>query len=345
MLIVIFIGAGDTVTTPTRSMLRALEHASLGDDVFNESPTTTKLEQRVASLFGKPSSLFVLSGTMGNLLALRAHLHQPPHSVLCDARSHLQNFEAGGIASLSQAMTVPVRPSNGLYLTLADVEANAVLPTHAVLDIHCCLTRVIELENTVSGVVMPLEHVREICGFARRHGIKVHLDGARLWNACDDVAALREYAAEVDSLSVCFSKSLGAPVGSFVVGEEALVRHARHTKKMVGGGVRQAGVLTAMAEVALDEVYLSGRLKVANTYATRLADKWRSLGGLLTLPCDTNMLWLDLKSRGVSEEDWAKATRNEGVAVVGARVVFHYRECAKRTFSLTPLHPLSKYTG
>jgi threonine aldolase len=303
-------------------MLAALEHASLGDDVSNESTTTTTLEQRVASLFQKPSSLFVLSGTMGNLLSLRAHLLQPPHSVLCDARSHVQLYEAGGIASLSQAMTVPVRPSNGLYLTLPDVVSNVVLSSN----IHVSPTRVIALENTIAGVIMPLEDLRAISRFARSRGIKVHLDGVRLWNACDDVASLREYAAEVDSLSVCFSKSLGAPVGSCIVGEEALVRHARHMRKAVGGGVRQAGVLTAMMDVALDEVFLSGRLRAANVYAARLADKWGSLGGVLTLPSDTNMVWLDLEARGVTLEEWAEATRHAGVTVEDDRVVCHYRE-------------------
>lgn len=307
----------------------ALEHALPGEEeIFNQSAITTKLEQRVASLFGKPASLFVLSGTMGNILSLRALLQQPPHSVLCDARSHVQNSEAGGIASLAGAMTVPVHPSNGLYLTLADIEANAVLSD----DVHRCPTRVIVLENTIHGVAVPLEVMREISRFARDNGIRVHLDGTRLWNVCDDEAALKEHAAEVDSLTVCFSKSLGAPVGSFIVGEEALVRHARHTRKLVGGGIRQTGVLTAMADVALDEVYFGGKLKVGNTFAARLADKWRSLGGLLKLPRDTNMLWLDLKHRGLSKEDWAEATRNEGLPALDERVVCHYRGCTKRNF-------------
>lgn len=221
-------------------------------------------------------------------------------------------------------MTTAVRPSNGKYITLEDIEKEVVLSD----DIHFAPTRVISLENTIGGVIMPLSEIALISEFAKAHGIKVHLDGARLWNACSVPGApeLHEYAAVVDSLSVCFSKSLGAPVGSFVVGEERLVEHARHVRKAIGGGIRQAGVLTAMAEVALDEVWGGGLLEVGNGFAKRLEVRWRELGGGVTLPVDTNMVWLDLGGRGVEVGEWVEEARRQGVIVGGARIVCHYRE-------------------
>lgn len=314
----------DTLTSPTPSMLSSLAHASLGDDVYFESTTTTALESRLAKLFAKPAALFVLSGTMGNQLSLRAHLTQPPHSVLCDVRAHINLYEAGGLASLSQALVTGVPPSNGKWITLEDVKKHVVLGN----DIHFAPTRVISLENTINGVIVPLEEIRRISEFAREHGIKVHLDGARLWNACSvpGAPALHEYAALVDSLSVCMSKSLGAPVGSFIIGEKKLVDHARHMRKAIGGGIRQAGILTAMAEVALDEVFLGGQLSGANAHAKRLEGRWKALGGETTLPVDTNMVWLDLEKRGVSTESWVEETKKQGAKISGGRIVCHFRE-------------------
>lgn len=314
----------DTLTTPTPSMLSSLTHASLGDEVYLESTTTTSLESRLAKLFAKPAALFVLSGTMGNQLCLRSHLTQPPHSVLCDVRAHVNLYEAGGLASLSQALITAVRPSNGKWITLEDIKKEVVLGDN----IHYAPTRVISLENTINGVIVPLEEIRRISEFARENGIKVHLDGARLWNACSvpDAPELHEYAALVDSLSVCMSKSLGAPVGSFILGEKNLVDHARHMRKAIGGGIRQAGLLTAMAEVALDEVFLGGLLTETNAYAKRLKGRWETLGGETTLPVDTNMVWLDLEKRGVGMEVWMEETEKQGVKISGGRIVCHYRE-------------------
>lgn len=314
----------DTLTTPTPSMLASLTHASLGDEVYLESTTTTSLESRLAKLFAKPAALFVLSGTMGNQLCLRSHLTQPPHSVLCNVRAHINIHEAGGIASLSQALVTAVQPSNGKWITLEDVKKEVILGSN----IHHAPTRVISLENTINGVIMPLEEIRRISEFAKEHGIKMHLDGARLWNACSvpDAPELHEYAALVDSLSVCMSKSLGAPVGSFILGEKGFIDHGRHMRKAIGGGIRQAGLLTAMAEVALDEVFLGGRLAETNGYAKRLEAKWRALGGETTLPVDTNMVWLDLEKKGVSMEVWMEETERRGVKMSGGRIVCHYRE-------------------
>lgn len=167
----------DVMTTPTASMLDAIAHTTLFDDVFMEDTTTNDLETSIAALSGHEAALLVMSGTMGNQVALRTHLTQPPQSVLCDIRGHIVNYEAGGVSSLSNAMLIPIHPSNGHHLTLEDVEKHAVISD----DVHACPTRVISLENTLDGMVMPLDEVRKISAFAREHGIKMHLDGARLW--------------------------------------------------------------------------------------------------------------------------------------------------------------------
>lgn len=160
-------------------MLDAMSRSTLGDDVYHEDETTTNFEAEIAASMKKEAGLFVSSGTMGNQLALRAHLTQPPHSVLCDFRAHIATSEAGGAAMLSQALLQTVIPKNGLYLTLEDVKKRTILSD----DVHGAPTKVIALENTIGGVIFPLAEVQRISAFAREHGIKMHLDGARLWNA------------------------------------------------------------------------------------------------------------------------------------------------------------------
>ena len=313
----------DTLTTPTPAMLAALPTASLGDDVYEESTTTNALSARLAAMFGKPEALFVPSGTMGNQLCLRALLVQPPYSVICDHRAHIYTDEAGATSLISQAHLIPVIPKNGLYMTLEDIKANIVISD----DIHFSPTRVISLENTISSVIHPLAEIKRICEFARQNGIKVHLDGARLWNACSVPGApsLAEYAAEVDSLMVCVSKSLGAPFGSFVIGSRELVAKANHIRKLLGGGMRQVGILTAMADIAVTETFLGGRLAEANAYAKMIEAAWLRCGGKMLLPVDTNAAWIDLESRGVSEDIWQQVAAEKGVRIGGVRVMCHYQ--------------------
>ena len=205
----------DTITTPTASMLDAIANTTLMDDVFVEDPTTNELEADMAALAGHEAALLVMSGTMGNQVALRALLTQPPHSVLCDRRSHIVNYEAGGVSSLTGALVMGVVPRNGVYLTLEDIKENAILSD----DVHACPTRVISLENTLAGTIMPLEEVRKISAFARENDIKMHLDGARIWEAvAANAGSLPEFTTCFDSVSMCFSKGLGAPIGSIIVG-------------------------------------------------------------------------------------------------------------------------------
>ncbi|KAK6221042.1 hypothetical protein LQW54_001615 [Pestalotiopsis sp. IQ-011] len=318
----------DTQTTPTLEMLRAIEVTTLDDDVYAEDQTTIDLEKHVAALAGKEAGLFVLSGTMGNQLALRSLLTQPPHSVLCDHRAHIIKYEAGGVASLSGAMVSPVVPSNGLYLTLDDVRAHAVLDD----DVHSCPTRVVSLENTLGGVVTPLEEVRRISDFARSHGIRMHLDGARLWEAAASGAgALDEFAACFDTVNVCFSKGLGAPIGSMLVGPRDVVRLARWVRKAIGGGLRQSGVVTAAARVAVDRTFgkgptgEGGLLRASHDTAKRVEKIWTGLGGKLQYPVHTNMLWLDLASVGATADRFVALGAEHGLKLGGNRIITHYQ--------------------
>ncbi|OJD33859.1 threonine aldolase [Diplodia corticola] len=312
----------DTITTPTASMLAAIASTTLGDDVFHEDATTNALQSYIAALCGKPAALLVMSGTMGNQVAIRTHLGGPPHAVLCDHRAHILRAEAGGVAALCGAQIEGVVPANGAYLTLEDVKGNAVLGE----DVHGCPTRLVEVENTLGGAVMPLAEVRRIGEWARAEGIKTHLDGARLWEA---VAAghgsLAEYAACVDSVQLCFSKGLGAPMGSIIVGDEAFVKRARWIRKSLGGGIRMAGVVSSAARTAVEEQFLGGKLLRTHEQARRLADRWEGLGGVLSVPTETNMVWLDVKKSGVEAEDIVRLAAEKGIKTFGTRIVVHYQ--------------------
>jgi threonine aldolase len=205
----------DTVTRPTEAMLRAAASCPVGDDVYGEDPTVNALEQRIAQMTGHEAAVFCASGTMTNQLGLRSHLTQPPHSVLCDARAHIHLYECGGIAFHSQAATVTVRPSNGRYLTAEEIEASIVDE-----DQHHAPTRVIALENTLNGMIFPLEEIKRIRQLAQAKRIALHLDGARLWNAAVATGtSLRQYGQLFDSMSLCLSKGMGCPIGSVLVGK------------------------------------------------------------------------------------------------------------------------------
>lgn len=309
-------------------MLAAIQGTTLLDDVFMEDPTTNDLEAYMASITKQEAALFVLSGTMGNLVALRSHLTQPPYSVLCDDRAHILQWEAGGVAALSGALVRGVKPSNGVYLTLEDIQQNAMLSD----DVHACPTRVISLENTLDGTIMPLVEVQRISAFTKEHGIKLHLDGARIWEAVvAGAGSLPDYTSCFDSVTLCFSKGLGAPVGSILVGSKSFIKHARWIRKSVGGGLRQPGVVTAAARVAVEETFgrgpngEGGLLKRSHATAKKIVAIWEDLGGRLGRPTETNMVWLDLESLGVAEEEFNKLGKERGLRLSGARLVVHYQ--------------------
>lgn len=299
--------------------------------MYHESHSTNAFEKRMAGFFGKPAGIFVMSGTMGNQLCLRALLTQPPYSVLCDHRAHIIVHEAGGLAMLSQAMTQPVVPSNGKYLTLEDIQKAAVLSD----DVHNAPTRVISLENTLGGNIMPLEEVQRIGDWAREKGVKMHLDGARIWNAVaiydtveEQLEKMKVYAKEFDTLTACFSKGIGAPVGSIIVSSENIIGRVRHFRKAIGGGIRQAGILTSMAEAAVEEVFLAGKLRKTHQQAKRIAEYWvNELDGKLEHEVETNMVWLNLSHSGIGDKEFEEEAQKAGVKVFGwGRIVVHWRK-------------------
>jgi threonine aldolase len=303
-------------------MLEAISATTLFDDVFQEDPTTNSLEAFCAELTGKESGLLVMSGTMGNQIAIRTHLGGPPHSVAADARSHIIEWEAGGVASLCGAMLKPATPSNGKYITLEDLQKVVDLRE----DIHGCPTKLISLENTIGGVVVPLSECQRISAWAKERGIIMHLDGARIWEAvAAGAASLKEYCACFDSISLCFSKGLGAPIGSIIVGTKAFTARSRWVRKSIGGGIRQAGVITAAARVAIEDTFLGGKLQACHARAKQIGEMWESYGGKTTNPVETNMVWFDLEAAGVTVDQFIEMGQKAGLRLLGGRLVVHYQ--------------------
>lgn len=315
---------GNTITTPNAAMLQAIQKATLFDDGYGEDTTTINLEASMASLTGHEAGLFLLSGTMGNQVAIRSILTQPPHAVLCDYRAHILTLEAGGIAMMCGAMVSGVVPSNEVYLTLADIEKHVVLP----LDVHVTPTKVISLENTLRGTIIPLAEVQRISQFARKHDIKMNLDGARLWEAAAAGAGtLRDYAECFDSVTMCFSKGLGAPVGSILVGSLEFIKRARWIRQAIGGSLRQAGVLTSAAQAAVGLNFGTdgAPLRKAHTVAKRIEAHWKSLGGEVEAPVETNMVWLNLMKASVDLQKFREMGKERGLKVTRGRIVIHYQ--------------------
>ncbi|KAJ5501580.1 Aromatic amino acid beta-eliminating lyase/threonine aldolase [Penicillium expansum] len=316
----------DTITTPTLSMLKAIAQTTLMDDVYQEDSTTNDFEKFMANLTGKEDSLLVMSGTMGNQIALRSLLTQPPHAILCHYQSHILKSEAGGCSSLSQAHMQPCIPANGQYLTLEDIQRDVDTRDN----IHIAPTRVISLENTLAGVITPLEEVRRISAFARANNIKMHLDGARIWEAvAAGAGSLVEYLDCFDTAQMCFSKGLAAPVGSIIVGPKSTLQHCRWVRKSIGGGIRQAGIISSAARVAVEENFgkgpngEGGRLRETHKKAKCIEKMWVDRGGAISRPVDTNMVCLDLPSSGITVERAINVGKEEGVKLFGGRIVVH----------------------
>lgn len=216
-----------------------------------------------------------------------------------------------------------------MYLTLEDIQKNVVLGD----EIHGAPTRVISLENTLGGTIMPLEEVKKISAFVKEHDIRLHLDGARLWEAVvAGAGSLPDFCREFDSVSLCFSKGLGAPIGSVLVGSRKFIKHARWVRKSIGGGTRQPGVLTAAARVAVDETFgkdangKDGLLKKSHVTAKKIAKNWTGMGGQLTQPTETNMVWPDLDNVNCSGDEFVKLGKEHGLRLLaGGRLVVHYQ--------------------
>ena len=215
-------------------------------------------------------------------------------------------------------------PGNRHHLTLSDMKSHAVIST----DTHFCPTRLISLENSLAGTILPLKDCQEISQWARAQNppIHMHLDGARLWEAVAARAgSLKDYCASFDSVTTCFSKGLGAPIGSIIVASRLFVEKARHIRKGLGGGIRQAGVVTASARISVDETFLGDKLAATHQRAREIATMWQEKGGRLTQATETNMVWLDLEAAGCSNEAFVRAGVKEGVRFLGGRVVVHYQ--------------------
>jgi threonine aldolase len=317
----------DTVTLPTPAMRQAMFEAPLGDDVYGEDPTVNRLEALAAARLGKEAAMFVPSGTMANLSCLLTHCGRGDEAIMGDA-AHTFLFEAGGSAALGgiHPRTVPNRPDG--TLDLADVEA-AIRPDNP----HYPRTRLICLENThnrCGGAVLSLAYVADVRALADRYGLAIHLDGARLFNAAVALGVQPSALAhDADSVSFCLSKGLSAPVGSLVCGSAAFVQAARRQRKVLGGGMRQAGVLAAAGIVALETMV--DRLAEDHAHARRLAEGLAALPGVVLDPeqVQTNIVIFGLAPDAPSPAAFAAAMAAHGVKLnpIGGRrlrAVTHY---------------------
>lgn len=280
----------DTVTRPTDAMRQVMLHAEVGDDVYGEDPSVNALEAHAARLLGKQGALFVPSGTMSNLLAVMSHC-QRGEGALLGAAAHIYRYEAQGSAVLGSVALQPVPMQHDGTLAFDDIQA-ALAPD----DAHFVQTRLICLENTHNGKVLPLSYLQQMGSFAAERGLKLHLDGARLFNAAvASETPVELIAAPFDSISICLSKGLGAPVGSLLVGSQELIARARRLRKMVGGGMRQAGILAQAGLFALEQHV--HRLAEDHRRARRLAEGLAALPGIeLDLSqVQSNMVFLRLR--------------------------------------------------
>ena len=303
----------DTVTKPTPAMREAIARADVGDDVFGDDPTINLLQERLAALFGHEAALFVPSGTMGNQVSLAAHTH-PGDEVILEAGAHIFQWEAGAPAVLSGLSVFAVQGTRGVIT--AEQVAQRIRPD----DEHYTRTRVVAIENTHNhsgGTIFPADEIKRLRELTRKHGILMHLDGARIWNA--HVATgipLSTYGSLLDSIQVCFSKGLGCPVGSAVIGDSEFIRRARRARKRFGGGMRQAGILAAACLYALD--HNVERLAEDHAHAKLLAGALKDLPGVAVDmdSVQTNIVYFDVKDTGRTAEDVVKALHAQGVYLI-----------------------------
>ncbi len=303
----------DTITKPTPAMREAMAAAEVGDDVFGEDPTVRELEAETAALLGKEAALFTVSGTMANQLAIRSHT-EPGDEILVEANAHVYYYEGGGPAALSGVMCRCLQGERGVF-SAGDLES-ALRPA----DSHFPRSRLVCIENTHNrggGKIWPLEKIKEVAEVARRHDLQLHLDGARLWNATAATGiAEKQWAAPFDSVSVCFSKGLGAPVGSALVGSTALLARAKRFRKMFGGGMRQAGIIAAGALFALRNH--RARLVDDHADAKALAEGISRCQGFEVAPSEVETNMVRFRLTGVPAQEVVERLRAQGVLVLAA---------------------------
>jgi threonine aldolase len=311
----------DTVTRPTPAMRAAMAAAEVGDDVFADDPTVNALQERIAAMLGKEAALFVPTGTQSNLCGLMAHCGRGDE-YLVGQMAHTYRWEGGGAAVLGSIQPQPLTQAADGTIALGEIEA-AIKPD----DAHFARTRLLALENTWGGKVLPQTYVQQAADLAHARGLATHLDGARLFNAAvasggDARDTARRLAEPFDTVSVCFSKGLGAPVGSALCGPKELIARAHRVRKMLGGGMRQAGLLAAAVQHALD--HHIDRLAEDHAHARRLAQGLQGLPGVRCEMPDTNIVFVDVapeRAHGVVER-----ARAQGVLCTGLyrlRLVTH----------------------
>ncbi len=305
----------DTVTQPTLGMREAMLAAELGDDVYGEDPTVNRLEQYLAAELGLAAGLFVPTGTMSNLLGLMAHCQRGDEYIV-GQQAHTYKYEGGGAAVLGSIQPQPIEGEADGSLDLDKVAA-AIKQD----DFHFARTRLLALENTMQGKVLPLEYLAAARAMTDKHGLALHLDGARIYNAAvKQGVAVRQIAQYFDSVSVCLSKGLGAPVGSVLCGSTELIGKARRLRKMVGGGMRQAGVLAAAGLYALQ--HQVARLADDHANAERLASGLRELGYAVE-PVQSNMVYAQVGDRAGALKTFCAERGIKLIAAPRLRMVTH----------------------
>ncbi|MBL8076669.1 MAG: low-specificity L-threonine aldolase [Anaerolineales bacterium] len=317
----------DTVTKPTPEMREAMAEAEVGDDVYMDDPTVNTLQEKAASMLGKEDALFVPSGTMGNLLALLVHCQRGDEVIVGD-KSHIYMNEAGGMSALGGIHPHPIKNQADGTLALDDIRAS--IQTE---DVHHTITRLICIENTQNvcgGIPLTAEYTAQVGQLAKENNLLFHIDGARIFNAAAALNVnVKELTGPADSIMFCLSKGLVAPVGSMLVGTRKFIARARHLRKMLGGGMRQAGVLAAAGLISLEK--MTGRLGQDHARAKKLFEGLKQVKGLkLDASPSSNMIYFDLaEDIRLSESQIMEEMKKRGVFVDAAgpyrfRLVTHY---------------------
>jgi threonine aldolase len=303
----------DTLTRPTREMRLAMMEAEVGDDVFGEDPTVNRLQEMIAEMTGKEAALFVASGTQGNEVCISAHT-KPGQEIIVGKESHIFNYECGGSALLSGVQLYPINEQNGI------VTVEQVRSALRHVDVHYPQTSLVCLENTHNrsgGIILPIENIERISKFASANNLKMHLDGARLWNACVATGiSLKEYCGHFDSISLCFSKGLGAPVGSIVVGDKQFINWVHYYRKVYGGGMRQVGILAAACIYAVENHF--SRLREDHQRARKLAEAISHIPAIKVdlQTVQTNIVVFDVAKPNFNAEKFVGTLQENGVLML-----------------------------
>ncbi|GGW26110.1 threonine aldolase family protein [Arenibacter certesii] len=326
----------DTVTKPTKGMLKAMMSAEVGDDVFKEDPSVNLLEEKVATMFGKEAALFFPSGTMANQTAIKLHT-QPGEQLICDKYAHIYNYEGGGVSFNSGVSCKLVDGERGM-MTAAQVK-EAINPPDFY---HSPLTTLVSIENTTNkggGACWDFEELKAIRNVCDQHSLKYHLDGARLWNALvANDETTQQYGALFHTISVCLSKGLGCPVGSVLVGDQETIQRAIRVRKVFGGGMRQAGFLAAAGIYALDNHI--NRLAEDHTKAKEISHLLESLPYIKSVaPTETNIVIFEIDEQRRSLDDFLSSLKQNDIHIIGMgqgklRIVTHmdYTEAMHKKF-------------